>query len=136
MVEEPLPPMVKAPLLNGSRLPEPPKAPSAALKPLRFRVPPVERTVQLCRAVALFSLRTPALSKAIPVKLFVPPNKSVPVPACSMLPLPEISAEKHAPLSERSKTKRPLSRMLPTTPPVVPLLPNCRVPALIVVPPL
>ncbi len=58
----------------------------------------------------------------------------VPVPSCVTLPVPLIGAAKPAAF-DRSMTSAALSTMGPFTMPVVPPLPSCSVPALMVVVP-
>jgi hypothetical protein len=64
----------------------------------------------------------------------VPVSVTVALPMSSRLPEPLISPAKVM-LSERLKARTPLSTTLPVIEPVVPPLPICRVPALMVVPP-
>ena len=58
----------------------------------------------------------------------------MPVPAWVSEPVPVMTPAKVM-LSERLKASTPLSVTLPAIEPVVPPLPTCSVPALIVVPP-
>ena len=59
----------------------------------------------------------------------------LPVPACCTAPVPEIAPEKVT-ASDLLKARPELSITLPAIDPVVPPLPSCRMPLLMVVPPL
>jgi hypothetical protein len=58
----------------------------------------------------------------------------VPVPICANAPPPEMTPPKEY-VSERLMAKMPLSTTLPVSEPVVPPLPSCSVPPVMVVPP-
>ena len=58
----------------------------------------------------------------------------VPVPSCAKAPDPEMTPPK-VNVSERLMAKMPLLVTLPAIEPLAPPLPSCRVPPLIVVPP-
>jgi hypothetical protein len=66
--------------------------------------------------------------------VLLPVKMVVPVPSWSTRPVPLI-APASASVFERFSTSAALLVMSPTTAPVVPPLPSCRVPAAMVVPP-
>src|SRR5262249_28314734 len=71
-----------------------------------------------------------------PVYVFVPVRNVIPVPRCSKTPVPEMLASLAATQKQRSTERTPLFTTLPVMLPVLPPLPNCRVPDEINVPPL
>ena len=65
----------------------------------------------------------------------MPDILEVPVPACTTLPAPVILPVRFRAASVRLNCNIPLSRIFPVMLPVAVALPNCRMPALMVVPP-
>ncbi len=90
--------------------------------------------VLFSRALELAKTSVPALIIVVPVKVLEPLSTNMPGPACVKEPEP-LMTPANVLLSKQSKTSAPLSTMLPATLPTVPPLPICRLPALIVVPP-
>ena len=76
----------------------------------------------------------PASTLVGPVYVLLAVSMVMPLPISHTPPVPEITPG-NVTVSHRSKASVPLSVTLPTMTPVVPPLPSCRVPALMVVPP-
>ena len=76
----------------------------------------------------------PALMVVPPPYVLLPVRMVVPVPFCCNAPVPEMTPRR-VKTSERLTASVPLLSTSPTMPPLVPPLPSCKVPALMVVPP-
>ena len=76
----------------------------------------------------------PAATLTLPIDEPTPVSVRVPLPAWVSAPVP-LSTPAKLVGSERSNTSVALSSTLPAMLPVVPPLPTCKVPALMVVPP-
>ena len=96
---------------------------------------PAISTLTVPNPLALVIAMVPALIPVLPLKGLAPVSVSVPAPSLMSVPEPLI-APSNVRLPARLITSTPLFTTLPLpSVPVVPPLPTCKVPALIVVPP-
>ena len=130
-----LPPVVSV-ADPSAAVPAPLSEPKVASKLLRSMVAPAAMLTApgVPNAVALPAISRPPYTSIAPVKALLPPRVTSLLPSLAMPPVPEMLPLK-ANASLRLNASVPLLTTSPRIAPVVPPLPSCRVPALIVVPP-